>query len=397
MDYSILRRWVFAVAGLCLVLSLGCAEDYRTVVDSRGVSVQVPVEIERVVTISDGFVEEVMTYLGVAGKLVGVGSRTFEEIDSYTYETVSGGTFSHQDGMNTVSYINPWIMELPIVAEYGAGANFEAISSLDPDLIIIRLGSCTFWTNDENVQKSIEIVESLGIPVVVLLGTDFYDHPDISTMWDEIEVIGRVFDKEEEAEDLVEYLQETVALVSKRTRDVPEEEKPTVLYFGLSPLAREEGGAGNTVSRKSFESWAIEELVHAQNAFRDDSGYWHKISTEHVLAMNPDVIVLPTDWGYHPVREILEAPYYQNLQDLDAIKNGRVVSLPWTPYDCAKRLGYPIEVVIIAKAAYPERFEDIKVHEWVLEFYQNVYGVDEETAIGLRSAQWLDWTVEEDF
>ena len=113
--------------------------------------------------------------------------------------------------------------------------------------------------------------------------------------------------------------------------------------------------------------------------------------------MNPDVIVLPTDWGYHPVREILEAPYYQNLQDLDAIKNGRVVSLPWTPYDCAKRLGYPIEVVIIAKAAYPERFEDIKVHEWVLEFYQNVYGVDEETAIGLRSAQWLDWTVEEDF
>jgi len=53
--------------------------------------------------------------------------------------------------------------------------------------------------------------------------------------------------------------------------------------------------------------------------------------------------------------------------------------------------------MIIAKAAYPEQFSDIKVHEWVLEFYQNVYGVDEETAIGLRSAQWLDWMVEEDF
>jgi iron complex transport system substrate-binding protein len=111
--------------------------------------------------------------------------------------------------------------------------------------------------------------------------------------------------------------------------------------------------------------------------------------------LNPDVIVLPTDWGYHPPKELYNSSYYQNLQDLDAVKNHRVWALPWTPYNCAKRLEYPIEIMVIAKAAYPDLFSDILIHEWVLDFYQQVYHVDQDTAKELRSIQWLDWTVEE--
>jgi iron complex transport system substrate-binding protein len=81
---------------------------------------------------------------------------------------------------------------------------------------------------------------------------------------------------------------------------------------------------------------------------------------------------------------------------LEAVKDHRVWALPWTPYNCAKRLEYPIEVMVTAKAAYPQLFNDIKIHEWVLDFYKTVYHVDNGTAISLRSIQWLDWTVEED-
>ncbi|HQC92031.1 MAG: hypothetical protein WBJ06_04400 [Candidatus Methanoculleus thermohydrogenotrophicum] len=109
------------------------------------------------------------------------------------------------------------------------------------------------------------------------------------------------------------------------------------------------------------------------------------------------MIVLPTAQGYHPASELYTAPYYQNLQELTAVKNHRVYALPWTPYNWAKRLEYPIEAMVIAKAAYPDRFADVQVHEWVLEFYQTVYGVDEATAKELRSAQWLDWLVEARF
>ena len=51
--------------------------------------------------------------------------------------------------------------------------------------------------------------------------------------------------------------------------------------------------------------------------------------------------------------------------------------------------------MVMAKAAHPDLFKDITVNEWVLDFYKKVYRVDDTTAKGLRSTQWLDWTVEE--
>lgn len=262
------------------------AEDYRTVLDSRGEAVAVPAEIDRVVSISDGLIEGVMISLGVEDKLVGVGSKTFQEVDNYTYPALNGEEFSYLNGMNTVSYLRPKIMMLPLVAEYDAGLNLESLASLDPDLVIVEMGSCTFWADDEMSKKALDALESLDIPVVVLYGTDFYQEPDISHLWEEILIIGQVFGKEAEANKLADYLEAQVNLVEDFTEDVPDNDKPSVLYFGLSPLAREEGAAGNTVSLTSFESWALENIVHAKNAFREESGYWHKINVEQVYGVD---------------------------------------------------------------------------------------------------------------
>lgn len=392
---------------LAIVITAGClsgaprqnvstptpVEAFRTVVDSRGISVKVPTDIHRVVTIDDGLILEVMTVLNEEEKLVGVGSRTYQEIDTYTFTTVKGPDYTFTGGMNTMTYLHPWVRTLPVIAEFEGGVNYEAIVALQPDVVIIELGSCTFWTNDENVKKATERIESLGLPLVVLKGTDFFEEPDIAHLWDEVRIIGQVFGKEKEAQELNDYLKSQVDLIQSRTQNISEKDRPSVLYFGLGYVARDEGGAGNTVSLKSFESWAIEHLVNAKNAFREETGYWHVISAERVLALNPDVIILPTDWGYHPVREIYEAPYYQNLREVAAIKNRRVASMPYTPYDCAKRLEYPIEVMAIAKTTYPERFKDISLADWVPNFYVTVYGVNQTTAEGIISAQWMDWII----
>jgi iron complex transport system substrate-binding protein len=53
--------------------------------------------------------------------------------------------------------------------------------------------------------------------------------------------------------------------------------------------------------------------------------------------------------------------------------------------------------MIIAKASYPDKFTDIRVADWVLNFYKKVYKVDDKTAKELRSVQWLDWVEEENF
>ena len=193
---------------LCIILLLCFGQNvsatvnssgFHTVIDNRGIAVQIPDEINRVVTIDDGFGLEVMSIFGIPEKLIGVGSRTFEEVDNYDYQSVKGENFTFSDGMNTMTYLHPSVKTLPVIAEYEAGVNYESLAALKPDVVIVRLGECTFWADDENVQKSLSQIESLGIPVVVLKAPNFFEKPDIATMYDEIRILGQVFGKEKKA------------------------------------------------------------------------------------------------------------------------------------------------------------------------------------------------------
>ncbi|WP_440956575.1 ABC transporter substrate-binding protein [Methanosarcina sp. Mfa9] len=370
-------------------------DGYRTVVDSRGVAVEIPRNVTRVATVSDGLIEGTMYALGVEDTLVGIGSSALQSEWTYSYPIDDGGFVNGSGGHHVVKELVKDIGDLPFFVQYGTAMNYETLSSLNPDVVIIRLGSCTFWEDTENAQKTIDMIESLDIPLVVLYSPNCYNDPSLSQISNEIEIIGDVFGKREEAAEIASYLESQVALVEERTSDIPEEEKPSVLMFGLSPAHRAEGGAGVVQGLGTTESYMIEDVVNAKNAYQVDVGTFQIVNTEQVLALEPDVIVLCTAWGYHPPGELTEATYYGPLRELSAVKNGRVMSLPWTPCNCAKRLEYPIDVMVIAKAAYPERFEDINLDDWLLEFYHNVYGVDRGTAEKLRTAQWMDWCVEE--
>jgi len=367
---------------------------YKTVVDSRGVAVKIPTDIHRVVTISDGMIEAVMIRFGVENTLVGVGTTSVQSNSTYVFPSVKGKNVTYTSGMNTVAYLNPRIRDLPRIAESGSAVNYETLASLKPDVIIIRVGDCALrYRDDENVKKTITTIESLNIPLIVTYGPNAYDTATVSVISDEIRILGEVFGKENEAKKLSQYLEGQVNMIRERTRNIPDADKPTVLILGLSPTARKNGGAGQVYGTGTIESFFIENLVNAKNSYGEERAYAKTLSAEQILANNPDKIVLCTQGGYHPPVELYEAPYYQNLQELSAVKNRQVSAMPWTPSNCGKRLEYPIDAMVIAMTAYPDKFTDIELSEWLLQFYENLYGVDEATAKGLRSAQWMDWTV----
>ncbi len=372
-------------------------DESSIITDMRGVQVKVPKNITRTAVISDGFVECVMISLGVQDNIVAVGT-TITPNNKVEIPSVKGENITYENGQNTMLYLDPSIKDtIRLTPQQYNLISFEALASSDPDVIILRVGDCSVgWDNRDTMNKTINTMESLGIPVIVLYSPTYYSNSDLSTIREEIKIIGQIFGKQEKALELADYIQSTEKMISDRTRDIPETDKPSVLYLGLSPNARKAGGSGHSWGIDTPESYTIEGIVHAKNAYRD-TGTAKILNAEQVLAIDPDVILLATSWGYHPARELYEAPYYQNLNELNAIKNKRVYSMPWTPSNCARRLEYPIDLMITAKACYPEKFQDIKVHEWVLDFYKQVYNVDDETARGLRSAQWLDWMEEEDF
>ncbi len=381
---------------IACIMSAGTAfgKEQIAVEDFRGKTVMVPTRINRVVTISDGMVEGVMTSLGEAHKIVGLGSACVPKVWSYDIPNKNGGHFTYRAGMNPVTYLVPKLKHLPLVARYGVGISYETLAELAPDLIIIRIGSCTLSQDQNLLNKTINLLDNLGIPLVVLHGPNSTPNPGIASISREIMILGRIFQKEAQAQTLANYLESCVAIVQSRTADIQPERRKRLLLLGLSPKARSQGGAGHVKGVDTLQTYFLEQVIRADNAFTGP-GAWNVLNTEQLLALDPDMIVLVTAWGYHPPEELYHAPYYEGLQEMRAVRNKAVVALPWTPCNCEKRLEYPIDIMVMAMAAYPERFKDIHLDQWLLEFYQNVYKVDRQTARHLMSCQWMEWVLKE--
>ena len=368
----------------------------RTVTDMRGVSVEVPAEITRVATISDGFVESVMTRLGTIRTLAAVGSAGLQRTWEYSYPSIGGRSFSIADGMGTMRALHPWIADLPCAACAGDAINYETIAAAKPQVVILRVGDCTLGTAPEVVTRTVDVFRATGIPVVVLRSPSDYRGRGLDTLRGEIELLGRLFANEREASALAQELENAEAEVQSRLGGIPDAGRPRVLYVGLASGARSAGGAAYVWGTDTAESWMIERILGARNAYRGP-GARVLLNAEQILALDPDVIFLPTSAGYHPPRELLEAPYFRQLQRLRAVREKRVYALPWSPMNCARRLEYPLDLLIMAKGAYPGRFRDLAVHEWALAFYRRTYLIDARQALALRRGQWLDWTAETGF
>ncbi|MCP4116339.1 MAG: ABC transporter substrate-binding protein [Desulfobacteraceae bacterium] len=375
-----------------LLLSTAHASDFILVEDGRGVRVKVPKHANRVVTVSDGMIEGVMTRFGVTEKIIGIGSRAIPITMDFSYPALDGKTHEVKGGMNTVTYLNPRFRELPVVAQYGTGILYERLAGLKPDLIIVRTGSSSLYEDEGKNRARLALLESLGIPLVVLQGPNTHDAPQVSTLGREIRILGQIFQKEKTAGDLVSFLEKTLDGIEQRTRKIPPANRKSILLLGLSPRSRLAGGAGYVRGTRTLQTHLMTRFVHATNAF-GSPGAWRLLNLEQLLSLDPDVIVLATSGGYHPPGELYDAPYYQSLKGMRAVRNRRVSALPFTPCNCEKRLEYPIDVMVMAQAAYPELFRDIDLASWLLDFYRQLYGVDRETARGLLSSQCMDWTL----
>ena len=367
------------------------ADATRPVTDMRGKTVAVPESPKRIVTISDGFVEAVMTHLGVIKNVVAIGSWGMKRDYRYNFETTSGESYEHR-GWSTMKFLHPWLDELPCVnSPQGNVLNFETLAGAEPDLVIVRVGDCTVRAENLDASaKTLETIEDLGFPVVAVYSPTCYGDTDMSSMKTEMRILGEIFGQKEKAEKLADSLMAVETMIRERTAAIPDTEKARLLYFGLNPAVRKQGGSGSVWGLDSPESYLIETVAGAKNAYTG-KGKGVPMSAEQIYALDPDVIVLPTSNGYHPPRELMEAPYYTNLAELRAVKNKRVYAMPWTPMNCARRLEYPLDMLIIAKAAYPERFKDFSVHALALKLYKDLYDVDDTTARGLASTQLLDW------
>ena len=310
----------------------------KTIVDQADRTVTTYRPVERVVCLFPQPTRSVIE-LGAADKIVG--------IDIYSCKYISDKYLG----------VFPECKELPKVGTYRE-PNTELILSLKPDVIFTyAFGSSSDIAN--------HIQETTGIPVV---GTTW--HATLDHMFEGIELVGKVLEKEKDAEELISYANEEIAEVTDVTEEI-DSEKPTV--FLISRLQD-----GTILTHGEYESVNIAGgiLVTEGMGYVPQPGGTLVVSVEDFIAWDPDVILVARS-GETPrtsVDDILSDPRFQTMK---AVKNRKVnYTLSGFTYVCEDHPRVITEIFIMAKILHPDKFKKLNIEKKGNEIFRRFYGVD---------------------
>lgn len=233
--------------------------------------------------------------------------------------------------------------------------NYEKIIELNPDALILTGNGA--W---ENAEKKLE---PFGIKVIVC--DAYYTDKFI----DNVEMMGKLFGKQEEADKLMKYFSEKLDYIKTQLKDVP---KRTVYFEYRRP--------GNTTIPGDY-FYKMVEFAHGDNIFKDARNV--QINLEDVVKKNPAYIVKvsepnvysssipPTEADMKRIKaEIVSRPAWDAI---DAVKNDKILLMSHYVHGGASKL---VGTMYIAKFMYPEYLPDLNPEEVYKEWVTNYQGVE---------------------
>ncbi len=174
--------------------------------------------------------------------------------------------------------------------------NLESVMEMKPDLVLL------------SSMASKELVSSLNSKGITALQLD----ADTSAegVYTYIEAMGKIFDKENKAEELIKSMKEDIEEIKNKTKSL---DKPLV-YFVVSAGEYDSGATGDTFIGELLE------LAGAENVAKDGTNWMYSI--EKLLEKNPDIIICSK--LYDTKKLIMQTEGYK---DLEAVKNGKIIEV----------------------------------------------------------------------
>lgn len=160
-------------------------------------------------------------------------------------------------------------------------------------------------------KEQVAALERAGIKVVASQATD------IEGVYSSVDMIGKLMNREEEAQNVINSMKKTFDEVSQKKVQM----KGKTVYFEVSPLEYGLWTAGSGTFMNE-----IAEIIGLENCFADVEG-WGEISEEQVLERNPDYIVTIAMYfgeGPTPEEEIAGRKGWENIT---AVKNRAILNL----------------------------------------------------------------------
>ncbi len=345
-----LRAGQAAALSICLLLQVtGCgvegenggtaeagpADSMVTVVDGTGREVTVPLDPEYVICSGPGCLR-LLVYLQAQDRAAAVddmeGRRP--EFDARPY-----------------ALANPRFRDMPVFGEFRGHDNPELIVALDPQPQVI------FKTYPLMGMDPLELESKTGIPVVVL------NYGNLSSgrgdLFNSLRTMGSVMNRSDRAEEVIDFLEETIADLRARTSDIPPGERPTCFVGGIAYR----GPHGFQSTEPGYPPFMF---AGAENvAFPDDGSgepmEHADVAKEQIVEWDPDVIfvdasTMETDPRASAIYQLQTDPAYASLS---AVRRGEIYCLlPYNWY--TKNFGSILaDAYFVGKVLYPDRFEDV--------------------------------------
>jgi len=305
-------------------------------VDSTDRAVPVPVKIERIAV--TGPLSQIYILPLAGDMLVGVSNAYAEDAQLYLPASI--------------------LEKTEIGQLYGGKGemDLEALLAAAPD-VVIDIGEPKATTADDLTA----LTEQTGIPFVHIDAT-------VSTAPDAYRTLGRLLGREEQAEELAVWCENTYANICAMMERVDGDNARKTLLYCL-------GDNGNYVlAQGSFHAETVN-LMGRNAAIVEDvvsSGAGNEVDLEQLLLWDPDVILFAPDSCYETVAD---APQWQSIP---AIAHGQYYKTPYGPYgwlSSPPAVQRYLGMLWLGELLYPQ-YTDYDLQEEVTAYYKLFYGCD---------------------
>ena len=238
--------------------------------------------------------------------------------------------------------------------------DMEQIIDLKPDIVLVYAVRSTTFSGYE---------ETLNVAGIQLVQMDFSKS---AKYFREIRNLGWMLDKNERAEELINFEQQHLDLIKERVEDLKPEQKPRVFFefwFDLRGM-----GSGTADHEHLIACGGINILEDIEGSVT--------IDPEIVLERNPHVILKEITAYTHSGYDVTDTSQLEELRDkimsrpgwdnIDAVKNGRVYII-----SRHSKATHPcVFNSYIAKWLHPELFEDVDPVDIHREWFQKFFGIE---------------------
>lgn len=317
---TVVKKWALwgSTLAVSAMLLTGCGTDDtekkettteqgiypQNIKDATGKEVTIKSEPKRIITLAPN-VTETLFALGLDDEVVGVTSN-----DNYPKEATK---------KEKVGDMNP---------------NIEKIISMAPDVVLIDESSIS--SNEAGLQQ----LRDAGITVFIVPNAATFEET-----YDDIELVGEVTNKEDEADKIVDDMKAKVTDVQQKIKDADVEERKVFIETSDAPDIYTAGS--DSYMQEMFE------LIGADNIAKDGGTGWYKIDPEAIVKGNPDVILVKYNYVPNIIEKIKKRDGFKSVT---AVKEDRIVEVdPDKTSRTGPRLADGFEE--IAEAIYPEAFK----------------------------------------